>query len=315
MDHNQARDLGQQRQDGVRVSAAGAGAAGPVAVLGAGGIMGLPIARNLARAGFEVRAWNRSPEKATPLAASGVELAGSPAEAADGASIVLTMLADADAVLAAADGEDGALSAPGMPGIWVQMSTIGEAGTDSCAELARRRGIAFVDAPVLGTRQPADEGKLVVLASGPAELREPLQPLFDALGHRTLWAGEAGAGSRLKLVTNSWVLMVVEGGAEAIALAEGLGLDPALLFEALRGGTLDLPYLQIKGKAMIERNFDPSFSLTMAAKDAGLVQDAATRHGLDLPVVDAVRRRLEHGARDHGDKDFSATYLTSSPVR
>jgi 3-hydroxyisobutyrate dehydrogenase len=194
------------------------------------------------------------------------------------------------------------------------MSTIGEAGTSSCAELARRRGIVFVDAPVLGTKQPADEGKLVVLASGPAELREPLQPLFDAVGQRTLWVGEAGAGSRLKLVTNTWVLMVVEGAAEAIALAEGLGLDPTLLFEAVRGGTLDLPYLQIKGKAMTERNFDPSFSLTMAAKDAGLVADAAARHGLELPVVEAVRKRLEQGVPEHGAKDFSATYLTSTPV-
>jgi 3-hydroxyisobutyrate dehydrogenase len=297
------------------VSAAGVGPGGPVAVLGAGGIMGLPIARNLARAGFEVRAWNRSPEKAEPLAADGVVLAGTPAEAAEGAGAVLTMLADADAVLAAVGGEHGALSAPDMPRVWVQMSTIGEAGTDSCAELARRRGIGFVDAPVLGTKQPADEGKLVILASGPAGLREPLRPLFDVVGQRTLWVGEAGAGSRLKLVTNTWVLMVVEGAAEAVALAEGLGLDPALLFEAVRDGTLDLPYLQIKGKAMTERNFEPSFSLTMAAKDAGLVQDAAARHGLDLPVVSAVQQRLEQGAREHGAKDFSATYLTSAPAR
>jgi 3-hydroxyisobutyrate dehydrogenase len=293
---------------------AGAGS-GPVAVLGAGGIMGLPMARNLARAGFEVRAWNRSPDKAKPLSADGIVLADTPAEAAEGAGILLTMLADADAVLAAAGGEHGALSATSTPRVWVQMSTIGEAGTDSCAELAHRHGIAFVDSPVLGTKQPADEGKLVILASGPAELREPLRPLFDAVGQRTLWVGEAGAGSRLKLVTNTWVLTVVEGAAEAVALAEGLGLDPALLFEAVRGGTLDLPYLRIKGKAMTERNFDPSFSLTMAAKDAGLVRDAAARHGLDLPVVDAVRRRLEQGAADHGEKDFSATYLTSAPDR
>jgi 3-hydroxyisobutyrate dehydrogenase len=286
-----------------------------VAVLGAGGTMGLPIARNLARAGFDVRAWNRSPGKAQPLAEHGVTIAATPAAAADGAGTVLTMLADADAVLDAVGGDQGALSAPQQPGIWLQMSTIGEDGTDSCAELAHARGIAFVDAPVLGTKQPADEGKLVILASGPGELREPLRPLLDAVGHRTLWAGEAGAGSRLKLVTNSWVLMVVEGGAEAIALAEGLGLDPALLFEALAGGTLDLPYLKIKGKAMTERDFEPSFRLALAAKDARLVRDAAARHGLDLPVVTAVQQRLEQGVAEHGEKDFSATYLTSAPAR
>jgi 3-hydroxyisobutyrate dehydrogenase len=287
----------------------------PVAVLGAGGTMGLPMARNLARAGMQVRAWNRSPAKARPLAEDGVVIASTPAEAADGAGTVLTMLADTDAVLAAVDGDQGALSAPVPPGLWLQMSTIGESGTDRCAELARRHGIAFVDAPVLGTRQPAEEGKLVVLASGPRELREPLQPVFDAMGQRTMWVGEAGAGSRLKLVANCWVVMVVEGGAEAIALAEGLGLDPALLFEALRGGPLDLPYLRMKGQAIAERDFEPAFSLTLAAKDAGLVQESAERHGLDLPVVAAVRRRLDQGVAEHGAKDFSATYLTSAPAR
>jgi 3-hydroxyisobutyrate dehydrogenase len=300
MDHSQIPDLGQRQ---------------PVAVLGAGGTMGLPIARNLARAGFEVRAWNRSAEKAMPLAADGVTIAGSPAEAADGAATLLTMLADADAVLGATGGDRGALSAAAAPRIWLQMSTIGEEATDSCAAIARERGIAFVDAPVLGTKQPADEGKLVILASGPKELQDPLQPLFDVVGRRTLWAGEAGAGTRLKLVTNCWVLMVVEGGAEAIALAEGLGLDPSLLFEALAGGSLDLPYLRTKGKAMTERNFDPLFRLSLAAKDARLVRDAAARHGLDLPVVTAVQQRLEQGAREHGEKDFSATYLTSTPNR
>jgi 3-hydroxyisobutyrate dehydrogenase len=287
----------------------------PVAVLGAGGTMGLPIARNLARAGFEVRAWNRSAEKARPLAADGVTIAGSPAEAADGAATLLTMLADADAVLGATTGDQGALSAAAAPRLWLQMGTIGEEATESCAAIAGEHGIAFVDAPVLGTKQPADEGKLVVLASGPKELQDPLQPLFDAIGRRTLWAGEAGAGTRLKLVTNCWVLMVVEGGAETIALAEGLGLDPSLLFEALAGGALDLPYLRIKGKAMTERNFDPLFRLSLAAKDARLVRDAAARHGLDLPVVTAVQQRLEQGARQHGEKDFSATYLSSTPNR
>jgi len=104
---------------------------------------------------------------------------------------------------------------------------------------------------------------------------------------------------------------VVEGGAEAVALAEGLGLDPSLLFEALEGGPLDLPYLRIKGQAMAERRFEPSFRLALAAKDASLVEEAAGRHGLDLPLVEAVRRRFEEGVPEHGDEDMSATFLTS----
>jgi 3-hydroxyisobutyrate dehydrogenase len=286
---------------------------GPVAVLGAGGIMGFPIARNLALAGMGVRAWNRSGGKAEPLAADGVRIAGSPAEAAAGASVVVTMLADAGAVIAAMTGEHGALPAMGASGIWLQMSTIGEAGTQECARLAEKHGAGFVDAPVLGSRQPAQERKLVILASGPDDARPLVQPVFDAIGQKTMWVGAAGAGTRLKLVMNSWVLTVVEGVAETIAFAEGLGLDPALFFEALDGGALDLPYLRLKGKAITERNFEPSFSLELAAKDASLMAESAARHGLDLPLVTTIGQRLREGAAEHGDKDFSATYLTSAP--
>lgn len=285
----------------------------PVAVLGAGGMMGLPMARNLARAGMDVRAWNRSREKATSLAGDGARIADSPAEAAQGAAIVLTILADAGAVFSAMDGGHGALSAMHGDAVWLQMSTIGEEATERCERLASARGIGFVDAPVLGTRQPAAEGKLVVLASGPKDLAERLEPVFGAIGQRTMWVGGTGAGTRLKLVVNNWVLAVVEAGAETIALAEGLGLDPALFFEAIQGGGLDLPYLRMKGKAIAERDFEPSFLLRLAAKDAGLIQDSAERRGLDLPLVRTVQARLSQGAQEHGEKDFSATYLTSAP--
>jgi 3-hydroxyisobutyrate dehydrogenase len=181
-------------------------------------------------------------------------------------------------------------------------------------ELARDHDVAFLDAPVLGTKQPAEQGKLVVLASGPQELRERIQPMFDAVGQKTMWIGDTpGAGTRMKLVANSWVLTVTEGAAETIALAEGMGLDPALLFDALDGGALDLPYLRMKGGAMIERNFEPMFRLDLAAKDARLVADAAARCKLDLPMLDAIAQRMTDGAKRHGDKDMAATYLTSTP--
>jgi 3-hydroxyisobutyrate dehydrogenase len=292
--------------------------------------MGFPMARNIARAGIGVRAWNRSRQKAEPLAQDGAFIADSPGQAALGAGIVLTMLADSEAVLAAMDGPDGALSV--MPGtnaegdgsrtddpngpqhaLWLQMSTIGEVATRRCAELANRRGVGFVDAPVLGTRQPAEERKLVILESGPEEARPRIQPVFEAIGQRTIRAGEAGAGSRLKLVTNSWVLAVVEAGAETVAMAEGFDLDPHLFFQAIEGGTLDLPYLRMKGKAMMERDFPPAFRLELAAKDGRLVRDAAREHNMDLPLVEAIAQRLTEGAKEHGDKDFSATFLTSEP--
>jgi len=160
--------------------------------------MGLAMARNIARAGLNLRVWNRSREKAEPLAKDGAVVTDTPAEAAEGATIVLTMLADADAVI---------------------------------------------------------------------------------------------SGTRLKLVTNSWVLAVVEAGAETIALAEGLGLDPSMFFQAIEGGALDLPYLRMKGQAIADRDFVPSFRLTLAAKDASLVRESASQHGLDLPLLDLIARR------------------------
>jgi 3-hydroxyisobutyrate dehydrogenase len=283
-----------------------------LAVLGAGGTMGLPITRNLARIGFIVHAWNRSPEKAQSLADDGAELGATPAEAARGATVIITMLSDAHAVLDVMEGDDGALATASEGAIWVQMSTIGIAGTDDCAELAEHHGLQFVDAPVLGTKGPAEQGELVVLASGPEELHERLAPIFDVVGRRTMWVGEAGASTRLKVAVNTWILSVVEGAAETLALAEGMGLDPSLVLEALAGGPLDLAYLRTKGKAMIERSFDPAFRLVLAAKDARLVADAAAAHGLDLPLVTAIASRLAEGVGEHGDKDMSATFLTSA---
>jgi 3-hydroxyisobutyrate dehydrogenase len=289
-----------------------------VAVLGAGGTMGFAMARNLARGGMSVTAWNRSPGKVAPLSGDGVQVADSPAQAAAAADVVLTMLSDADAVLAAMDGELGAAAAMTPSAIWAQMSTVGEDGTDRCARLAAGHGLTFVDSPVLGTKQPAEQGSLVVLGSGPEQARARLQPVFDIIGRKTIWVGEAGGGTKLKLVANSWVLAVVEAGAETIALAKGLGVRPGLLFEALQGGPLDLPYFRMKGAVIVARDFDDAaFQLSLAAKDAGLIEQAAQRRELDLPVLYTVRKRLDEGARSHGHRDFSATYLTSargSPV-
>ena len=284
-----------------------------ITVLGAGSTMGLPMARNLARAGFEVRGWNRTRSKARPLEEDGVQVFDSASRAADGAGVLLTMLSDADAVI---DAVEEALPSVREGTVWLQMSTIGEVGTERCAEIAGACGVTLFDAPVLGTKQPAEQGMLVILASGPDDdggARAAVQPIFDAVGEKTMWLGAVGEGTRLKLVANAWVLTVVEGGAETIAFAEGLGLDPALLFEAIEGSALDLPYLRLKGKAIAERNFEPSFRLMLAAKDARLIEESAQRREIDVPLFSTIRRRLAEGAKDHGDEDMSATYWTSAP--
>ena len=275
-----------------------------VAVLGAGGTMGAAMARNLLRAGFGVRAWNRTRERAEPLAGDGAEVLATPAEAARGAGLILTMLADGDAVIGVMEGRDA---------LWIQASTVGEAATERCAALAAEAGVGFVDSPVLGTKEPAEAGEVVVLASGPEHLRPRVAPVLEAIGRKTIWVGAAGGGTRLKLVTNSWVLAAVEATAETVALAEGLGIDPSLLFEAVEGGPLDMGYLRMKGAAMMRGDFAPSFQLSLAAKDARLVEQSAARRGLDLPLVEAIRRRLEQAVPEHGHEDVSATYATSAP--
>lgn len=289
-----------------------------IAVLGAGGMMGYAIAQNLCMAGFQVRAWNRSREKAEQLTDVGAVVCDSPGDAAEGVDVVLTMLADADAVVsvgAAAFAAEARTAQNEPHPIWLQMSTIGEEGTKRCQEIATAVGAPFVDSPVLGSKEPAKERKLVMLASGPDQLQDRLKPVFDAIGQRTMWLGEAGNGSRLKLAINAWIGAVVEGGAEVLALAEALGCDPKDVLEALSGGPLDLPYLQMKAKKMLEGDFDPSFTLRLAAKDMRLAHEAAERRDLDLPLLRSVRDRFEQAAKEHGEDDMSATYLTLKPSR
>jgi 3-hydroxyisobutyrate dehydrogenase len=276
-----------------------------IALLGTG-TMGAGMARSIAAAGLPLRVWNRTASRAEALA-DVATVAGSVAEAVEGADVVLTVLYDADSVAATMEQARGALAADA---VWLQQSTVGIEGTTRLAALAADLGVAFVDAPVLGTKKPAGEGALVVLASGPEQVRERVDPVLDAIGSRTMWVGEAGSGSRLKLAVNAWVFTVVEGVAESLALTRDLGLDPRLFLDAVRGGALDAPYVQLKGTAMLEGRLDPAFALGGALKDADLILAAARGADLDLGLLPGIR---EHFARavesGHGGLDMAATYL------
>ena len=119
----------------------------------------------------------------------------------------------------------------------------------------------------------------------------------------------------MKLVVNSWLLSLVEGLAETIAFAEGIDIDPAEFLETISGSPVDNPYAQMKGQMMIERSFEPSFKLELAAKDARLVLEAMERHDLELPMLEAIRSQLEEASREHGDKDMAAAFLASTPMQ
>jgi 3-hydroxyisobutyrate dehydrogenase len=276
-----------------------------VALLGTG-TMGGPMARNIADAGITVRVWNRSREKAEALA-DVATVSDTVADAVDGADVVITMLWDADTVADTMEQARGHLSADA---IWVQASTVGIDASDRLSALADDLGVAYVDAPVLGTKKPAEDGALVVLASGPGDAQDTLTAVFDAVGSRTLWVGEAGAGQRLKLVANAWVATVLEGIADSLTLARDLGLDPSLFLDAVKGGAMDAPYVQLKGAAMLAGSFDPAFTLAGALKDVDLVIEAAAGTGTDLGLIPGVRDHLARGVEaGHGDLDMAATYL------
>ncbi|MFI9718441.1 NAD(P)-dependent oxidoreductase [Streptomyces sp. NPDC052396] len=283
-----------------------------VAVLGTGTI-GAPMARNLARAGLDVRAWNRSREKAEPLAANGVAVAGTPADAVRGADAVLTMLHDAPAALEVMERAAAGL-APGT--VWIQSSTAGLDGLAELAAFARERELVLVDAPVSGTRQPAEQGTLVVLAAGPPEVRERIAPVFEAIGSRTRWVGEdaaSGAATRLKLVVNSWVLTVTHGVAEALALAEGLGTDPEDFLAVVEGGPLDMGYLKAKSQLLLGGSLTPpSFATATAAKDTELIVAAGERAGVRLDMAAAGLERFRRAVgQGHGGEDMAASYFAS----
>ncbi|MPY50567.1 NAD(P)-dependent oxidoreductase [Streptomyces acidicola] len=283
-----------------------------VTVLGTG-IMGAPMARNLARAGLGVRAWNRSRDKAEPLAAEGVYVADTPAEAVQGADVVLTMLYDGPAALDVMEQAAEALR-PGA--VWVQSTTAGIEAIGELAGFAREHRLVFYDAPVLGTKQPAEAGQLTVLAAGPVEGREVVSPVFDAVGARTVWTGEdgaAGSATRLKLVANSWVLAATSATGEVLALAQALGVDPQGFFDAIAGGPLDMGYLRAKAALILGGQLSPaSFAVTTAAKDARLIVAAGEQSGVRLDVAAASAERLARAAEQgHGEEDMAAAYFAS----
>ncbi|GAA1992500.1 NAD(P)-dependent oxidoreductase [Amycolatopsis minnesotensis] len=274
-----------------------------VAVLGTG-IMGRPMAANLAKAGLAVRAWNRTTAKAEPLREHGVEVGESVTDVVRDADFVVTMLADGEAVRAAYDEAKGAVP---EHAVWLQMSTVGLQWT---AELAALAGaVPFVDAPVLGTKQPAEQGKLIVLAAGAEDLREKCASVFDAVGVRTIWVGtEPGAASRLKLVANSWVIALTNATAEAVALAEALDVDADHFFDAISGGPLDAGYAHVKGKAMRAGEYPASFTASNALKDLRLVLEAAGDRA-DLGGAAAAMAHLKAVVdAGHGDEDMAALY-------
>jgi len=277
-----------------------------VAVLGTG-TMGTGIARTLLRSGFGVTAWNRTVERARPLASDGATVAETSAEAVAGADVVLTILFDADATLAVASEFVDALP---KDAIWMQSATVGPERVRAIAELAAQHDVAFIDAPVVGTKQPAENGTLVPLVSGDAALIEKVRPILDAIGSKTVVAGaRIGDASSLKLACNAWVASLLAGVAQSLAMCEQFGVDPKLFLQAMDGGASNAPFLQVKGAMMLAGDFTPSFGLDALYKDLRLMHEAGTPGSPATELLASMRDIFgTASAAGHGADDVAAVY-------
>jgi 3-hydroxyisobutyrate dehydrogenase len=276
----------------------------PVAVLGIGA-MGHAMATSMLRAGIPTIVWNRRPTATSDLAGLGADVAGTAADAARRAAVVVTMVTDTDAVISIAR-DQGMLEALGPGAIWAQMATIGVAGTERVAAMvaAERPDVTLLDAPVSGSREPAERGQLTIFASGPEEARPRVAALFDALGQRTIWVGEVGAGSRLKLVNNTLVAFAAEAVANAAALARRLGLATEQVIQALAGSPLVSPWQAAKLQRIAKGEFSAQFGLSLALKDVRLALQAAGDDGLAVLacLAEEWQQAVDEGL---GDQDLT----------
>jgi 3-hydroxyisobutyrate dehydrogenase len=283
-----------------------------IAFLGVGR-MGAPMATRLIEAGFTVRVWNRSAQRVTPLVERGAVAASSPAQAAEGADFLVTMLPDGPLVEAVMSGPQGALTTLPSGAVWLQMSSVGVEWASRLAELVANNGVAFVDAPVSGSVAPAETGKLLILASGPDDVQAKVAPVFDVIGRRTVWLGASGAGSKAKLVLNNWLVGLVESMAETLHFTEALELDPQLIIELLDEAPIGSPYAVAKARQMLAGDYSPSFTLKLALKDADLAVAAANAVGTNLMVtksfIESWHRAVSNGL---GEQDLAVVYTNTA---
>jgi len=271
--------------------------------------MGSAIARRLLSTGMTVNVWDRSPQPPVALAELGATAYDDPRDAVAAATVVLTLLPTGAAVTDVMIGRR-VIEAMASQAVWAQMGTIGVEATEylNAEAGARRPDVVFVDAPVSGSRGPAESGELLVLASGPDAAQPILGPVFDAVGRRTMWLGPAGSGSRVKLVLNTWLAFEVEAAAEAAAVAASLGIAPEVLADAVAGNPVASPLAAAKLSKIRSGDDQADFSLEWALKDLDLMRASlGFRHApIALAIADRWRSLVHQGL---GRLDVSAAHF------
>lgn len=281
-----------------------------VTVIGLGA-MGAGMAASTLRAGLTTTVWNRSPEKSEPLRDAGAEVAATAAEAVADADVVVVSLFDEASVREVLE---QALAASPTSAVWLQTATVGPEGARRLHDLAERHDRVLVDAPVLGTKKPAADGALTVLASGPEDALATARPVLEAIGSRTLVVGDAaGPASALKLACNSWVASLTAATAQALTLARVQGVDPGLFLEAIEGSAVDTPYAHLKGRAILSEDLTPSFGVDGVLKDLSLMLDAGAEV-MDTSLLESVRDRFAAASSaGHGADDMAAVVVGFEP--
>ncbi len=247
------------------------------------GLMGLPMARNLLRAGFQVAAYNRTPLRAHPLLEEGATIAGSPREAAEGADAVITIVSDTPDVREVILGDKGVMHGAARGTVVIDMSTISPRVTKEIAGDLAARGIEMLDAPVSGGEKGAIEGTLSIMVGGSPGAVERCRPLFEAMGKRLVYCGTHGQGQMVKLCNQIAIASNLVACAEAVAFAKKAGLDPNTMIEAVGAGAAGSWVINVLGPKMASHDFAPGFMVKLQQKDLHLVAQAASEIGASVP--------------------------------
>jgi 3-hydroxyisobutyrate dehydrogenase-like beta-hydroxyacid dehydrogenase len=272
------------------------------------GIMGGPMAANLARAGFELSVWTRTAEKAERFASEhGARAGATPAEAADGAQALITMVPDSPQVESTLFREGGAAAALGSGGLAIDMSTIAPSAATAIGERLAESGLGFLEAPVSGSRPKAEDGTLTIMAGGERGAFERALPLFEAMGERIVYVGPQGHGQLAKLLTNTMAAVNTAALAEAVLAVKRAGVDPDAFLEVAGGSAGASTVLTLKGRPMFDQDFEPLFKLDHMLKDVRHCLEEARALGVELRLGAVAEALYARAAQEgHGDEDFAA---------
>ena len=275
------------------------------------GIMGSPMAANLVRAGYELSVWTHTPGKADRFASEhGARAAASPREAAEGADLVITMVVDAPEVEAVLDE-----ARPDAGSLVIDMTTIAPSESRRLAERMSGRGVAFLDAPVSGSRPKAEDGTLTIMVGGDSRDYDRAHPALEAMGELIRHVGPQGHGSMLKLITNSMAAVNAAALAQGLALARGAELDPEAFLEVAPATAAGSTMLTLKGRPMVDRDFQPLFKLGHMLKDVRHCLAEAEALGLGFPLAAAAEPMYARASeRGHGEEDFAAVVTEAANV-